>query len=73
MLATLFALFLILIALWLLAFSVGQVFLLLFPACPGEPVIHPAFPACGWRPVLLLSGIGMLLGLPLLLLGWWLV
>lgn len=58
---------LILIALWLLAFSAGQVMMLIFPACPGDAVIHPRFPSLSWKPIALLAGIAA--GLALIVLA----
>ncbi len=69
MLLALFAILVILLALWLLAFAAGQGMMLLFPACPGERVLYPNFRLRGRKPILLLAGIAAVLGVPLLLCG----
>lgn len=66
MLLDLFAVLLILCALWLLAFAAGQVMMLVFPACPGDRVLYDAFRNRGRTPIFALGLIGAGLGIPLL-------
>ncbi len=45
----------------LVMFALGQVLMLVLPGCPGEEVTLRQFPALGWKPLLTLALVAVIL------------